>query len=217
MCPDGSAARPKVAWERVRRYDCESSRERINRIHRLGANDQASCHGPLACASCTRQRVDKWARGALGPCWGTIDHDGIAAAGRIDAVIHLAGEGLAEHRWSQAQKAKILESRIHGTRLLASTMASLDSPPAVFLSGSAIGFYGDRGNEKLTEESAPGLGFASEVVQAWEASTDPLDQRTRVTHLRTGIVLDPSAGRSRNSCPFSRAGSAVASATAPNG
>ncbi|MBT5138303.1 MAG: TIGR01777 family protein [Acidimicrobiaceae bacterium] len=136
------------------------------------------------------------------PAGGTIDHDGIAAAGRIDAVIHLAGEGLAEHRWSQAQKAKILESRIHGTRLLASTMASLDAPPAVFLSGSAIGFYGDRGDEKLTEESAPGLGFASEVVQAWEASTNPLDQRTRVTHLRTGIVLDPSGGALAEQLPF---------------
>ncbi|MGZ0218318.1 MAG: TIGR01777 family oxidoreductase [Acidimicrobiales bacterium] len=128
------------------------------------------------------------------PAAGTIDHDALTAAGRIDAVIHLAGEGLAERRWSQAQKARILDSRINGTHLLASTMASLDSPPAVFLSGSAIGFYGDRDNEKLTERSAPGHGFVTEVVQAWEAATEPLDQRTRVVHLRTGIVLDPSGG-----------------------
>lgn len=140
------------------------------------------------------------------PAAETIDHDGLAAAGRIDAVIHLAGEGLAERRWSQAQKARILDSRINGTRLLASTMASLDSPPTVFLSGSAIGFYGDRGDEKLTERSAPGHGFVAEVVQAWEAATEPLDRRTRVAHLRTGIVLDPSGGALAEQLPFFKLG-----------
>jgi uncharacterized protein (TIGR01777 family) len=140
------------------------------------------------------------------PSAGTIDHDGLAAVGRIDAVIHLAGEGLAERRWTQAQKARILDSRVHGTRLLATTMAGLDSPPSVFLSGSAIGFYGDRGEEKLTERSAGGHGFAADVVQAWEEATEPLDHRTRVVHLRTGIVLDKRGGALAEQLPFFKLG-----------
>ncbi len=140
------------------------------------------------------------------PSAGTIDHDGLMAVGRIDAVIHLAGEGLAERRWTQAQKARILDSRVQGTRLLATTMAELSSPPSVFLSGSAIGFYGDRGEERLTEHSAPGHGFAAEVVLAWEEATEPLDHRTRVAHLRTGIVLDKSGGVLAEQLPFFKLG-----------
>jgi len=140
------------------------------------------------------------------PGAGTIDHHALDAVGRIDGVIHLAGEGLAERRWTKAQKARILDSRVDGTHLLASTMAALESPPSVFLSGSAIGFYGDRGDERLTEQATPGQGFTADVVAAWEAATAPLDHRTRVVHLRTGIVLDARGGALQEQLPFFRFG-----------
>ncbi len=140
------------------------------------------------------------------PAAGTIDQQQLAAVGHLDAVVHLAGEGLAERRWTEAQKARILASRVDGTRLLASSMAELASPPAVFLSGSAIGYYGDRADERLTEQSEPGLGFAAEVVQAWESSTAPLGDETLVAHLRTGIVLDAAGGSLAEQVRFFRLG-----------
>ncbi len=113
----------------------------------------------------------------------------------IDAVVHLAGEGIATRRWTEAQKARILDSRVRGTTLLAETVAAMDRPPEVFVSGSAIGFYGDRGEERLTEQSSPGDDFVSGVATAWEAATDPLqDSPTRVVHARTGVVLSTSGG-----------------------
>ena len=103
-------------------------------------------------------------------------HDGeIDAAGLdgIDAVIHLAGEPIAEKRWTDAQKRELLSSRTDGTTLISKTLAGLARPPQTLLSASAIGYYGDRDTERLTESSAPGHGFLSDLCRAWEAASLP--------------------------------------------
>lgn len=126
------------------------------------------------------------------PAAGTID---AAAFEGIDAVVHLAGAGIGDKRWSDERKKVILESRTKSTDLLARTLAGLDRPPAVLLSGSAIGFYGERGDEVLTESSPRGHDFLSDVVVAWEAAAQPaVDAGIRTAFLRTGVVLSPDGG-----------------------
>ncbi len=138
------------------------------------------------------------------PAGGTIDAKGLEG---VDAVVHLAGEGIAEHRWSERQKRRILESRTRGTSLLAQTLASLKHKPAALISGSAIGYYGDRGDEILTEQSQPGDGFLAEVVEAWEQSArEAADAGIRVTYLRTGLVLSPRGGALGKILPLFRFG-----------
>jgi len=138
------------------------------------------------------------------PARGEID---AASLEGVDAVVHLAGEGIAEKRWTDAQKAKILDSRVDGTTLLARTLASLTRPPAVLLSGSAIGYYGDRADTQLTETSAPGDDFLADVVVAWEAATaEAEDAGIRVAHLRTGIVLSPKGGVLQKLLPLYKLG-----------
>ena len=123
---------------------------------------------------------------------GHIDAAGLEG---LDGVVHLAGEGIAEKRWTDDQKRKILESRTKGTALLAGALASLTDKPPVLVSGSAIGFYGDRGDEQLTEASEPGTGFAAEVAQAWEEAAAPAAAAgVRVARIRTGIVLAAKGG-----------------------
>lgn len=123
---------------------------------------------------------------------GEIDAAGLEA---LDGVVHLAGEGIAEKRWTDDQKRKILESRTKGTALLANTVAALNDKPPVLVSGSAIGVYGNRGDEQLTEASAPGSGFLADVVVAWEAAAGPAEAAgIRVSKIRTGIVLDKDGG-----------------------
>ncbi len=129
------------------------------------------------------------------PDVGTID---AAAFEGLDAVVHLAGEGIAEHRWSDPQKQRILESRTRSTALLASSLAALQNPPSVLLSGSAIGFYGDRGNEVLTETSPAGVGFLAEVCVAWEAATRPAEDVASASP--TSARASCSAGRAVH-CP----------------
>lgn len=115
--------------------------------------------------------------------------------GDIDAVIHLAGENIAAGRWNAARKARIMESRRKGTRLLAETVAGMTPKPGVFVSASAVGYYGDRGDEILTEESSTGSGFLSEVCQTWERSTQPAEAAgIRVARLRFGVVLSLRGG-----------------------
>ncbi len=112
----------------------------------------------------------------------------------FDAVIHLAGESIFG-RWTAGKKAKIRESRVAGTFNLASALAQAEEKPKVFLSGSAIGYYGNRGDEDLSEESPPGMGFLAEVCQEWEEATMPAVQADiRTAHLRTGIVLSRKGG-----------------------
>jgi len=138
------------------------------------------------------------------PAAGEID---AASLEGIEAVVHLAGEGIAEKRWSAEQKRRILDSRVQGTTLLATALAGLQRRPSVLLSGSAIGFYGDRGDEELTESSSPGDIFLADVCRAWEAATAPAEQAgIRVAHLRTGIVLDRNGGALAKTLPLFRLG-----------
>jgi uncharacterized protein (TIGR01777 family) len=126
------------------------------------------------------------------PDGGSIDSESLEGVG---AVIHLAGEGIGARRWNDAHKAKVRDSRTRGTSLLAQALAKLAKPPKVLLSGSAIGIYGDRGDEVLTETSRAGDGFLAEVCLAWEAATRPAKEAgIRVTNLRTGIVLSGTGG-----------------------
>lgn len=113
----------------------------------------------------------------------------------LDAVIHLAGENIADSRWSQKKKDRILNSRVHGTRLLAETISQLRHKPALFISGSAIGYYGDTGSSIVDEDSPRGEGFLSDVAAQWEAATQAAeDAGIRTIHIRTGIVLSPDGG-----------------------
>jgi uncharacterized protein (TIGR01777 family) len=135
---------------------------------------------------------------------GTIDRHGLEG---VDAVVHLAGEGIATNRWSDEQKRRILESRTVGTSLIASTLARLDRPPKVLVSASAIGYYGERGDVPLTEQEPPGRSFLSEVVVAWEAAAQPAaDAGIRVVHPRTGIVLSPHEGALAKMLPLFKLG-----------
>jgi uncharacterized protein (TIGR01777 family) len=113
----------------------------------------------------------------------------------IDAVVHLAGENIASRRWGTAQKKRIRDSRVHGTRLLCEGLARMQAPPKVLISASAIGYYGDRPDECLDESSPPGRGFLAEVAKAWEAATEPaVDAGIRVVNLRFGVILSPKDG-----------------------
>ena len=117
-----------------------------------------------------------------------------AAVHAADAVINLAGEGIADRRWSAARKDAILRSRVAATRALAHALSEAAKPPAVFLSGSAIGIYGDRGEATVTEQSPPGTDFLARVCVAWEAETGAAAEVTRVVLLRTGVVLGRDGG-----------------------
>ena len=112
----------------------------------------------------------------------------------FDAVVHLAGESIVG-RWTDAKKRAIRESRVAGTRHLAEALAGAAQPPSVLVSGSAIGYYGNRGEEILREESPSGHGFLPEVCVAWEAATTPAAKSgIRTAHIRTGVVLSESGG-----------------------
>lgn len=124
----------------------------------------------------------------------------------VDAVIHLAGANIAE-RWTDEHKKAIRESRVQGTTLIAKTIASLSRKPSVLLSASAIGIYGDRGDEVLDETSTPGTGFLADVVREWEACTAAAELAgVRVVHMRSGIVQGAAGGALAKQLPFFRAG-----------
>jgi uncharacterized protein (TIGR01777 family) len=138
-------------------------------------------------------------RGLAGPgeaAWdpkeGTADTPALEGH---DAAVHLAGAGIGDRRWTKAHKAEIVNSRVHGTTLLARTLASLERPPSVLVSGSGIHYYGLRGDEVLTEESGPGTGFLADVVRQWEAATAPAENAgIRVVRIRTGVVQSGKGG-----------------------
>lgn len=143
-------------------------------VHRLRRGARASAHDI-----------------AWNPSRGEID---LVALEGIDVIINLAGEPIAQ-RWTAARKAAIRDSRVSATSLLSSTMTRLRQPPRTFVSGSAIGIYGDRGDEELDERSAPGEDFLAETAVAWERATQPASAAgVRVVLLRTGIVLHPAGG-----------------------
>jgi uncharacterized protein (TIGR01777 family) len=113
----------------------------------------------------------------------------------FDAAVHLAGESIAAGRWTAARKKRIRDSRVYGTSNLVKALTSLERPPRIFLSASAIGFYGDRGNDVLSEDSVAGEGFLPSVCRDWEAAADPLRSAgLRVAHARFGIVLSRRGG-----------------------
>ena len=124
----------------------------------------------------------------------------------VDAVVHLAGASISD-RWSEAHKRAILDSRVQGTTFIARTLAQLDPQPRVLVSASAVGWYGDRGDEVLDETSGPGRGFLADVTRVWEASADAArDAGIRVVHPRTGLVLTPLGGLLARLLPIFRIG-----------
>jgi hypothetical protein len=126
------------------------------------------------------------------PAAGTVE---AAKLEGHDAVVHLAGVDIGDHRWTDAHKRAVLDSRVQSTALLARTLAGLSSPPRVLASGSAVGFYGDRGDAPLTEADGPGTGFLAEVVTAWENAAAPAaDAGIRVAFVRTGVVMTGKGG-----------------------
>jgi len=138
------------------------------------------------------------------PSEGRID---AAALEGIDAVVHLAGENVAAGRWTEARKRRIRESRVLGTRLIAECLAKLQRPPAVLVNASAIGFYGDRGDEVLDETSDPGEGFLPETCLAWESATAAAETAgVRVVRFRIGVVLAHEGGALAKLVPIFRAG-----------
>ena len=126
------------------------------------------------------------------PGEGQIDARGLSG---VDAVIHLAGENVAQGRWNPAKKHRIRESRVAGTKLICDTLAGLDSKPHTIVCASAIGFYGDHGDDEMTETSLPGRGFLADVCRDWEDSCrDAREAGIRVVNARIGVVLSPEGG-----------------------
>lgn len=145
--------------------------------------------------------------GQAGPAWNPDAGEArLEAAGALDAVVHLAGETIAQ-RWTRAAKARIRASRVDATRLLCEALARLPRPPRALICASATGFYGDRGQEALDERSGPGTGFLAELCQAWEAASEPARRAgLRVVHLRLGIVLARHGGALAKMLPAFRLG-----------
>ena len=141
---------------------------------------------------------------AWDPDAGAID---LAALEGVQAVVHLGGESIAEGRWTAKRRARIRDSRVGPTRLLAGALARLEPRPGVFVAASAMGIYGDRGEEWLDESSSPGTGFLAEVAREWEAAAAPAAKAgIRVVHARTGIVLAPHGGALAAMLPIFRLG-----------
>jgi hypothetical protein len=138
------------------------------------------------------------------PVAGTIDSRKLEG---VDAVIHLAGAGIGDKRWTPEYKKEILDSRVLGTRLIAESIASMSTRPSVFLSGSAIGIYGSRGDEVLDESSSVTDDFLAQVCVDWEAAATPaVDAGIRTVFLRTGIVLSPNGGALKKQLPVFKMG-----------
>lgn len=155
-------------------------------------------------------QVSRLVRGGAGP--GDVTWDigaqriDTAALSGVDAAVHLAGASLFR-RWTEEGKALIQDSRLDGTRLLARALAVLDPRPSVLVSGSAVGYYGSRGDEVLDESSAPGSDFLANLCQGWEGATAAAGEAgIRVVHLRTGIVQSANGGALARQLPIFRAG-----------
>jgi hypothetical protein len=126
------------------------------------------------------------------PAAGTCDLAGLQGT---EAVVHLAGAGVGDHRWTDDYKRQILDSRVDGTRTIVDAITHLDVAPKVLISGSAIGWYGETGDRRVDETDPAGTGFLADVVRAWEATADPAEQAgIRVVHARTGLVVAKEGG-----------------------
>jgi uncharacterized protein (TIGR01777 family) len=129
---------------------------------------------------------------AWDPSAGTLEAAKLEAH---DAAVHLAGAGIGDHRWSDDHKRAVLDSRVQGTGLLARTLAGLDRPPAVLISGSAVGYYGYESDQPMTETSPKGRGFLADVVAAWEEAAAPAQEAgIRTVRIRSGVVLTAKGG-----------------------
>ena len=138
------------------------------------------------------------------PAAGTVD---LAALSGVEAVVNLSGAGVGDRRWTDAYKRTILDSRVDSTRTLATAVAELSPAPKVLLSASAVGYYGDRGEEVLLEPSSRGDGFLADVVVAWEAAAAPAaDAGVRTVLLRTGLVMSATGGAFGRLLPLFKAG-----------
>jgi len=138
------------------------------------------------------------------PAAGNIESDKLEG---LDAIVNLAGESIAAGRWTAKRKARIRDSRVLGTGLIAEALARLENPPRVWVNASAIGFYGDRGDEPLDETSAPGTGFLAETTREWEAATGPAERAgLRVVKPRIGVVLAAGGGALARMLPVFRFG-----------
>ncbi|MCF8539075.1 MAG: TIGR01777 family oxidoreductase [Candidatus Nanopelagicales bacterium] len=138
------------------------------------------------------------------PASGFVD---LAALAGTDVVFHLAGAGVGDHRWTDAYKQEIRDSRVMGTDTISRAMAQLDPRPAVLVSASAIGFYGDTGDRAVTEVDPAGHGFLADVVVAWEAAANPAREAgIRVVHPRTGLVVSADGGAWGRMFPLFKAG-----------
>lgn len=138
------------------------------------------------------------------PVAGTVDLQRLAG---IDAVVHLAGAGVGDHRWTDAYKRTILDSRVDGTHTIVKAMTALDPRPRTLVAGSAIGWYGDTGDRAVDETAPAGAGFLADVVRAWEAAADPARAAgIRVAHARTGLVVAKEGGAWGRLFPIFRLG-----------
>jgi len=142
------------------------------------------------------------------PMEGTVD---AGALEDFDVVVHLAGENVASGRWTAAKKEKIRKSRVNGTKYLSNMLLGLSRPPKVLVCASAIGFYGNRGDEVLDENCSSGSGFLSEVCKEWEKATQAaMDKGIRVVHLRIGMVLSTQGGALKKMLfPFKMGGGGI--------
>jgi uncharacterized protein (TIGR01777 family) len=131
----------------------------------------------------------------LWPELSTLTQLGVPPSAAIDAVVHLAGTNIAEKRWRPLQKNQIRASRVETTKSLAEELLKRERPPRAFLCASAVGYYGNRGDEVVTEQSSPGEGYLPDVCREWEAACEPLRKAgTRIVNLRIGVVLSPRGG-----------------------
>ena len=138
------------------------------------------------------------------PASGVLDPSELEG---FDAVIHLAGENIADRRWSEEQKRRIRDSRVVGTTLLSTTLANLNKPPSVFACASAGGFYGDRGDEVLDDSAAPGTDFIASATKEWEEACEPATEAgIRVVNLRISVVLTASGGMLKRVLPIFKLG-----------
>ncbi len=154
-------------------------------VHRLSERDHTVVR--LVRRAATSEHEIEW-----DPAGGRLDPGAVSG---FDAVVHLAGENVAGRRWSAKQKEAIRSSRVDGTRLLAEALATTESPPRSLVCASAIGFYGSRGDEELTEDSSPGDEFLSDVCRAWEEAARPaIDRGIRTAFLRYGVILSDRGG-----------------------
>ena len=174
---------------------------------RIGVTGSTGLIGTALVPALTGHDVVRFVRrapqGASERQWDGVSLDP-KAVDDLDAVIHLAGAGVADKRWSESRKREVLDSRVKGTTAVAKAVASAGVP--VLLSASAVGYYGDTGDIPTDETAGPGRGFLADVCVQWEAATAAADDVARVVHLRTGIVLSKEGGALKKQLPIFKAG-----------